>query len=162
MVEFFKIIAEIVNIFHDIIMEVASILGWQATDKDLHLWIIGIIGIISFFIVQFIFKRLATWSIKSISFIYTFTLILVLVFAIEIQQGITGRGNMEFADAVAGIYGFLLFFGIYLVIALFFKALKKIFLKRNNQLDSNSSLKDEADEDENNNNLPSRQSRYHK
>ncbi|WP_400243540.1 hypothetical protein AB3U99_20315 [Niallia sp. JL1B1071] len=155
--EFFKIIAEIVNIFHDIIMEVASILGWQATDKDLHLWIIGIIGIISFFIVQFIFKRLAAWSIKSISFIYTFTLILVLVFAIEIQQGITGRGNMEFADAVAGINGFLLFFGIYLVITLSFKGLKKFLHKRTNQSDSNNSPTEE-----NNENLPSRQSRYHK
>lgn len=157
MVEFFKIIAEIVNILHDIIMDVASILGWQATDKDLHLWIIGIIGIISFFIVQFIFKRLAAWSIKSISFIYTFTLILVLVFAIEIQQGITGRGNMEFADAVAGINGFLLFFGIYLVITLIFKGIKKIFHKRNNQSNSNDSPTVE-----NNEHLPSRQSRYHK
>jgi len=115
MADLFKIIAEIVNIIHDVIMVAAAQIGWQATDKDLHLWIIGIIGIVAFFIVQVIFRRLAKWSITSISFIYTFTLILVLVFAIEIQQGITGRGNMEFADAVAGIYGFLLFFGIYLV-----------------------------------------------
>lgn len=156
MVEFFKIIAEIVNIFHDIIMDVATILGWQASDKDLHLWIIGIIGIISFFIVQFIFKRLAAWSIKSISFIYTFTLILVLVFAIEIQQGITGRGNMEFADAVAGINGFLLFFGIYLVITLFFKGIKKIVNKQ--KLPSNSDNNSPTEDS----NLPSRYSRYHK
>lgn len=156
MVEFFKIIAEIVNIFHDIIMDVATILGWQASDKDLHLWIIGIIGIISFFIVQFIFKRLAAWSIKSISFIYTFTLILVLVFAIEIQQGITGRGNMEFADAVAGINGFLLFFGIYLVITLFFKGIKKIVNKQ--KLPSNSDNNSPTEDS----NLPSRHSRYHK
>lgn len=115
MADLFKIIAEIVNIIHDVIMVMAAQIGWQATDKDLHLWVIGIIGIVAFFIVQAIFKRLAKWSITSISFIYTFTLILVLVFAIEIQQGITGRGNMEFADAVVGIYGFLLFFGIYIV-----------------------------------------------
>ncbi|WP_445487599.1 hypothetical protein [Niallia sp. 03133] len=118
MKDIIKFIAEIVNVIHDIIMEIAARIGWQATDKDLHLWIIGIIGIISFFIVQAVFKRLAKWSITSISFIYTFTLILVLVFAIEIQQGITGRGNMEFADAVIGIYGFLLFFGCYVVIRL--------------------------------------------
>ncbi|MFT8322283.1 MAG: hypothetical protein ABF649_15410 [Bacillus sp. (in: firmicutes)] len=118
MKDIIKIIAEIVNIMHDVIMHIAARIGWQATDKDLHLWIIGIIGIISFFIVQAVFKKLAKWSITSISFIYTFTLILVLVFAIEIQQGITGRGNMEFADAVVGIYGFLLFFGFYLVLKL--------------------------------------------
>ena len=157
MIEFFKIIAEVVNILHDIIMEVAAILGWQATDKDLHLWIIGIIGIIFYFIVQFVFKRLAKWSIKSISFIYTFTLILVLVFAIEIQQGITGRGNMEFADAIAGINGCLLFLGIYLGIILFIKGIKKIAPKSRNQSDSNSSPKEDDHI-----NLPSRHSRYHK
>lgn len=130
MVEFFKFAADIVNIFHDLIMEIAAVLGFQATDKDLHLWIIGIIGIIAFFIVQVLFKQLAKWSITSISFIYTFTLILVLAFAIEIQQGITGRGNVEFADAVIGIYGFLLFFGVYLVLRLFIYSISKL-MKRN-------------------------------
>ena len=141
MVDFLKFVADIVNILHDLIMEISEILGFQATDKDLHLWIIGIIGIISFFIVQFVFKRLAKWSITSISFIYTFTLILVLVFAIEIQQGITGQGQVEFADAVMGIYGFLLFFGIYLVMKLFFHGIRRLFKGKRNtpeQLEENS------------------------
>ena len=142
MVEFFKFVADIVNIFHDLIMDIADTLGFQATDKDLHLWIIGIIGIISFFIVQIIFKRLAKWSITSISFIYTFTLILVLVFAIEIQQGITGRGNVEFADAIVGIYGFLLFIGAYLVIRLLMYGITRLFKgnkRTSEQIEENSS-----------------------
>lgn len=130
MKEFIKFIAEIVNIIHDVIMVGTAQLGWQATDKDLHLWIIGIIGIFSFFIVQAVFKKLAKWSITSISFIYTFTLVLVLVFAIEIQQGITGRGNVEFADAVIGIYGFLMFFGFYLVLRLIQYGVKKFLSNR--------------------------------
>ncbi|GKU83557.1 hypothetical protein [Niallia sp. NCCP-28] len=136
MADLFKIIAEIVNIIHDVIMAAAAQIGWQATDKDLHLWIIGIIGIIAFFIVQAVFRRLAKWSITSISFIYTFTLILVLVFAIEIQQGITGRGNMEFADAVAGIYGFLLFFGIYVVWRVIRYGLTKLVKKEKKEGDT--------------------------
>ncbi|MEK1830761.1 hypothetical protein AAAC51_22150 [Priestia megaterium] len=58
-----------------------------------------------------IFKLLSKWkfSITAISFIYTLTVMLVLVFAIEIQQGITTRGNMEFDDAIAGLWGFLVF-----------------------------------------------------
>lgn len=124
-----KIIAEVVNIFHDIIMKIADRFGWEATDKDLHLWIIGIIGIFSFFAVHAVFKILAKWSITSISFIYTFTLLIVLVFAIEIQQGITGRGNMEFADAVIGIYGFLMFFGIYVVFRLIKMIISYYFIK---------------------------------
>jgi len=157
MVDFLKFVADIVNILHDLIMEISEILGFQATDKDLHLWIIGIIGIISFFIVQFIFKRLAKWSITSISFIYTFTLILVLVFAIEIQQGITGQGQVEFADAVMGIYGFLLFFGIYLVMKLLFHGIRRLFKGKRNiseQLEENSP--------ENQDHPLSRRSRYGK
>ncbi|MGP7818214.1 hypothetical protein [Niallia sp. 01092] len=138
--EIIKIISEIVNIMHDVIMKIAVRIGWEATDKDLHLWIIGVIGIISFFIVHAIFKKLAKWSITSISFIYTFTLILVLVFAIEIQQGITGRGNMEFADAVVGIYGFLMFFGFYIALRLLRFAIGHSVKKEKKENDENIKL----------------------
>ena len=36
-------------------------------------------------------------------------------FAIEIGQKITGTGEMDFRDVVAGLYGVLLFFAIYTV-----------------------------------------------
>ena len=39
----------------------------------------------------------------------------VLGFAIEIGQKITGTGEMDFRDVVAGLYGVLLFFAIYTV-----------------------------------------------
>ncbi|MBP3040663.1 hypothetical protein J9303_14320 [Bacillaceae bacterium Marseille-Q3522] len=133
MVEIIKIIAEIVNIFHDLIWETVSYFGWKATDKDLHLWVIGLIGILCYFAVHALFKMLAKWSITSISFIYTFTLLIVFVFAIEIQQKITGRGNMEFADAVIGLYGFLIFFAIYLFIRLAKKLIIKRLEKRKNR-----------------------------
>ncbi|WP_246942801.1 hypothetical protein [Bacillus pinisoli] len=115
MKEIIRSIANLVNDTHDIIMELSLTLGLNLTDKQLHLWVMGIIGIFIFFNVQILFKLLAKWSITLISFIYTFTVIVVIVFTIEIQQKITGRGNMEFADAVIGIYGFLIFFFLYLL-----------------------------------------------
>ncbi|KAB7668429.1 hypothetical protein [Bacillus sp. B1-b2] len=145
MVEFFKLVSDIVNIFHEVLQELARSLGFQATDKELHLWIIGLIGIISFFFVQLLFKRLAKWSITSISFIYTFTMILVLVFAIEIQQGITNSGNVEFADAVVGIYGFLLFFAAYLFIRLLFYGMKKLFNRHSKEITVDDSSSDNTD-----------------
>ena len=66
-----------------------------------------------FFAVHFVFKRLARFSISAISFIYVFTVMTVLGFAIEVGQKITGTGEMDFADVVAGLYGVLAFFGIY-------------------------------------------------
>ena len=39
-----------------------------------------------------------------------FTLIIVITFAIEIGQKVTNTGNMEFADIVFGVVGFIVMF----------------------------------------------------
>ena len=82
-------------------------------DKELHFLVMFALGMMLFFAVHFVFKRLAKWSITAISFIYVFTVMTVLGFAIEIGQKITGTGEMDFRDIVAGLYGVLLFFAIY-------------------------------------------------
>ncbi|MGN7298769.1 hypothetical protein [Ferdinandcohnia sp. SAFN-114] len=125
MKEVIILIAEIVNIFHDLLLDITKSLGLVLTDKDLHFWVIGIIGIIGFSIVQDAFRLLARYSITAISFTYTFTMIVIIVFAIEIQQQITGRGKMDFIDAVVGLWGFLLFFAVYVFIRLIILGIKK-------------------------------------
>lgn len=84
-------------------------------DKDMHFIVMAVLGMILFFMVHFVFKRLAKWSITAISFIYVFTVMTVLGFAIEIGQKITGTGDMDFQDVVAGLYGVLAFFAVYTV-----------------------------------------------
>ncbi|MGE6377081.1 hypothetical protein [Peribacillus muralis] len=124
MKDFIEILAEIVNNIHDFILFfVSDRLHSNATDKDLHFWIMGIIGIIIFlfvFILSTIISRMR-FGITILSFLYTFTVMVVLVFAIEIQQALTSRGNMEFQDAAVGLWGFIVFF-------LFFAFLSSIFL----------------------------------
>jgi uncharacterized protein (DUF697 family) len=128
MKESIELLAELVNILHDVIILLTKMAGFKLTDKDLHFWVIGILGILLFFLVHAVFRHLAKWSLSVISLIYSFTVILVIVFAIEIQQGITNRGNMEFEDAVYGLWGFVVFFlafavfkGIFIWIRTFFK-----------------------------------------
>ncbi|MFC5466196.1 hypothetical protein [Lederbergia graminis] len=116
MKEFILIIADIVNGIHDLLNAMAKQTGLNLTDKDLHLWVFGIVGITFFLITHLIFTKLAKLSITAISFIYTFTVMFILVFAVEIQQKITGRGEMDFADAVISLWGFLLFFAAFLAI----------------------------------------------
>lgn len=125
-----QLIVEIVNIFHDIIMELTEAFGLNLSDKDLHFWVIGIIGIFTFGITHIIFKAISKWSLTAISFLYTITVLIVFVFAIEIQQKITGRGNMEFADAMVGLYGFILFFLVFLVIKFIFNIIAGKFSNR--------------------------------
>ncbi|WP_226655303.1 hypothetical protein [Pseudalkalibacillus hwajinpoensis] len=124
--DFIKIIVAIVNELHDILITVMDGLGFTVTDKELHFWVIGLMGMGGFVIVQYLFRLLSKWSITAISFIYTMTVLLVVVFAIEIQQKITGRGNMEFADAVVGLQGFIVLFLIYLTIRLALKGLRRL------------------------------------
>jgi len=109
-------LAEIVNNIHDLLVDM---FGLHMSDKELHFWVIGIIGMVTFFVVYFFFKIIEKmkWSTAIISFIYTFTVMVVLVFAIELQQAITNRGNMEFADAVMGLWGFIVLFLVYAVLA---------------------------------------------
>ena len=129
MKEIIIILAEIVNDIHDLLTD---IFGLHLTDKQLHFWIIGIIGMVTFFMVHFFFKIIEKmkWSTTILSFVYTFTVMVVLVFAIELQQAITNRGNMEFADAVMGLWGFIVFFLVYAVIAILGYFLFKTFKKK--------------------------------
>ncbi len=130
--EAIQLMADIVNEGHDVLIVLFQLLGFNLNDKQLHFWIIGIIGIVTFFFVYTFFKLLDKLKISTtvFSFIYTFTVMIVLVFAIEIQQAITNRGNMEFADAVIGLWGFIVFFLVYVILALTILIIKKVLNKK--------------------------------
>ena len=130
MKEIILIVAEIINTMHDIILDLTVFAGLDVTDKDLHLWIMGLIGIFIFGCTHVFFKYLSKYGIMAISFVYTFTVMVVIVFAIEIQQQITGRGQMEFDDAVIGLWGFLLFFVAFLLIRAIHKGIKYVMNRK--------------------------------
>ena len=60
-----------------------------------------------------------------ITFLYVFTVLVGITFAIEIGQGLTGTGNMEFGDIVSGLTGFLVVFVIYCIGLGIFTLLKR-------------------------------------
>lgn len=115
---------------HDYLLRLNDIFSLHLDDKQLHFIVMAAIGMLLFFAVHFIFKRLARFSISAISFIYVFTVMTVLGFAIEIGQRVTGTGNMDFGDVAAGLYGVLAFFGVYVAYKLVAFVLKKIFHRR--------------------------------
>ena len=133
MVEILKLIASFINDLHDKVLDIVGIAGYTLNDKQLHFIFMAVIGILIFTFTQIVFKKLAKYSITAISFIYTFTVMVVIVFLIEIQQKLTNRGNMEFADIVYGLYGFIYVFLIYLLIKLIVLAIKKAYKKYSNQ-----------------------------
>lgn len=131
-------LVEIMNNLHDILIVIINdILGLQMTDKDMHFWIMGVIGMVTFAAVYMISKWLSQFSIgiHLIAFLYTLTFMFVLVFAIEIQQAITSRGNMEFADAIVGLWGYIALFLLYAGILVFFILVKALFKKGKHKKD---------------------------
>ena len=118
---------------HAMLMRINDGFELQLGDKDWHFIIMAIIAMVLFWMVHFVFKRLAKWSITAVSFIYVFTVMTVFGFAIEIGQKITGTGKMDFADIVAGLYGVLMFFAVYSVYRLLILLISWLFRKKKNR-----------------------------
>ena len=115
----------VMNLIHDLIITIISGLGLPVNDKMIHFYFIGFLGLALYIFVDFTFKRLAKYGISLLSFIYTFSTIIVISLVIEIQQKITGEGNMEFSDITYGMWGFFLFLAVFIVFSLLFKVIFK-------------------------------------
>ncbi|MBR5342227.1 MAG: hypothetical protein IK151_09945 [Erysipelotrichaceae bacterium] len=99
--------------------------GLDLTDKQLHFLIIGMFGFAMLVVIQPIFRWLAKHHAELlITFLYVFTIVVVVSFAIEIGQAYTGTGDMDFYDIASGLLGFFVFFGIYLIGYIIWNALK--------------------------------------
>lgn len=117
MKEFLYEMVKYVAKIHNYIMGLNDKYEYNFSDKQLHFLVIGAIGMLLIFIVYPLFKWLArTGHVMVIAWIYVFTVILVITFAIEIGQKVTNTGNMEFADIVFGVVGFFVMFFIFALV----------------------------------------------
>ncbi|MCD8381058.1 MAG: hypothetical protein LUC95_12245 [Lachnospiraceae bacterium] len=115
--EFLYAIVELFARVHSQILTLNDAYEYNFSDKELHFLVIGVLGMALIFVVYPIFKLLAaTGHVMVISWVYVFTLIIVVTFAIEIGQRVTGTGTMEFADIMFGVVGFLFMFFIFSLI----------------------------------------------
>lgn len=114
---------------HNYILSLNDAYEKNFTDKQLHFLVIGIFGMLILMVIYPLFKLLSENHILVIAFIYVFTVIVVITFAIEIGQKISDSGTMDFADIVFGIAGFLLMFVIFAVIRQIFLAIINLFRK---------------------------------
>ena len=117
MKEFLYEIMKWIAKFHSYFMRLNDQYEYDFTDKELHFIIIGVLGMGLIFVIYPVFKWLAKHNhIMVIAWTYVFTLILVLTFAIEIGQKVSGTGVMEFADIMFGIVGFMAMFAVFAVL----------------------------------------------
>ena len=113
---------------HDHILNINNAGGWYFDDKQLHFIVIGVVGMLMIFVTYPVFKLLAeTGHTMVISWLYTFTLVLVITFAIEIGQWFSGTGRPDADDMASGVAGFLIFFLVFAVIRGFFQLIARAF-----------------------------------
>ena len=99
---------------HNKLMHLNDAYEVNFTDKEMHFLVIGLLGMAMIFVIYPLFKYLAKHDHEMvIAWIYVFTVIIVITFAIEIGQKITHTGNMEFADIMYGVVGFLAMFFVF-------------------------------------------------
>lgn len=124
-------IVELIARIHTKILSVNDTFEYNFTDKQLHFIVIGILGMALIFTIYPIFKWLAKQDhVMVIAWFYVFTVIIVITFAIEIGQKVTGTGAMEFADIVFGIVGFIVMFLIFAMIRMIYKGIQQVIRER--------------------------------
>ena len=116
---------------HDRILRYSKTLPFRLSDKQLHFIVIGLLGMALYFVIQPLFRALIRRGYeRAVSWIYVFTLILVITFGIEIGQRLTRTGSMELADIVYGLSGFLTMFAVYALLRALVLGIAKLLRKR--------------------------------
>lgn len=118
MSDYLKLFINQINQIHTALLNFNQTQNLGLSDKDLHFYVFGIGALALFLMVHVFFKWISKYSMTLISFIFTFVVMVGLALAIEIGQRVTQEGIMDFNDVVSGVYGFLVFFSIYLVFTL--------------------------------------------
>ena len=130
MKEILYYIVEIIAKIHGKLLSLNDSFEYTFTDKELHFLVIGVLGMGLIFMVYPLFKWLAQKQhVMVIAWIYVFTVIIVITFAIEIGQKVTNTGTMEFADIVFGIFGFIVMFLIFSVLRGIYKGILRLLKK---------------------------------
>lgn len=102
---------------HDTFLSFNDRNNFLLTDKELHFVVIGLFGIALLCIVHPLFMYLAKKDhIMVASFLYVFSAVIVITFAIEIGQRVSGTGTMELWDITYGIAGFLVMFAVFIAV----------------------------------------------
>lgn len=117
---------------HSRIIGINDSRGWYFDDKQLHFIVVGIFGMLMLFVLYPLFKYLAnTGHTMVITWLYVFTVVLVLTFAIELGQWYSGTGYMEGEDIAYGVSGFLVMFVIFAVLRGLYHAIRDLVRRDN-------------------------------
>ncbi len=120
-----------ITTIHNKILSLNDSKEFYFNDKELHFLVIGLLGMALIFVLYPIFKMLAEKGYTmTITWIYVFTVLIVISFAIEIGQWYTGTGAVELADVTSGLVGFLAMFIVFALVRMLWHAIRDHYRKK--------------------------------
>ena len=111
---------------HDKLLQINDSSALFLTDKQLHFAVMGLLGMGLLLVIYPLFLLLSKRHVLTIAWIYVFTVMVMLSFAIEIGQGITDTGNMDLEDVISGLAGFMLLFIIFAILRMIFIGIRNL------------------------------------
>ena len=128
---FSKIISKIITVvtyLHTEILGLNDSYELYLSDKELHFYVVAIFGfillVVLFPLFNYLVKRKKTLYI---TWIYVFTFLLAFTLLIEVGQKLSGTGDMDYMDTIAGLVGFLLVSLIVFVLRWLFMFIRYLF-----------------------------------
>ena len=131
MVRFLYFMVEGVARIHDKLLQINDSSALFLTDKQLHFAVMGLLGMGLLLVIYPLFLLLSKRHVLTIAWIYVFTVMVMLSFAIEIGQGITDTGSMDLEDVISGLAGFMLLFIIFAILRMIFVGIRNLLFPEN-------------------------------
>ena len=126
MVRFLYFMVEGVACIHEKLLQINDSSALFLTDKQLHFVVMGLLGMGLLLVIYPLFLALSKHHVLTIAWIYVFTVMVMLSFAIEIGQGITGTGDMDLEDVISGLAGFMLLFLLFALLRMILIGIKNL------------------------------------
>ena len=132
------------KIFKDIIVKVVSLVTYMhgrilgindsnelfLTDKELHFYTVAVFGVILLFCLYPLFRYMVKRNkTLLITWIFVFVFLVGFTLLIEVGQKLTGTGDMDYLDTMAGLLGFIIASVILLIIREIWLLLRLLFNK---------------------------------
>lgn len=128
-------IAELLDLFvrgiariHEQLLELNDSSSLFLSDKELHFIVMGVAGMALLLVIYPLFVLLSKHHVLVIAWIYVFTVMVMLSFAIEIGQGLSDTGTMDMRDVISGLAGFLALFFIFAIVRAVFLAVVRFIM----------------------------------
>ena len=132
---FKKIIVKAVSLvtyMHERIMGINDSNELFLSDKELHFYTVAIFGVLLLFCLYPLFRYMVKRNkTLLITWLFVFVFLVGFTLLIEVGQKLTGTGDMDYLDTVAGLMGFVLASIIILVIRGFWLLIKMLLGKGN-------------------------------